>query len=32
MVTLLLEYGADVSKEDHENRNPLERALLKEQR
>ena len=32
MVTLLLENGADISKEDHQNRNPLEKALLHGQR
>ena len=32
MVNLLLENGADISKEDHQNRNPLEKALLHGQR
>ena len=32
MVNLLLENGADISKEDHQNRNPLEKALLYGQR
>ena len=32
IVALLLQKGADVSIEDHENRNPLERAIHNRQR